>query len=342
MRHRTHSKRPHADSSNSDISTAKISSSSDDTSTSTTSSFGSRRRSTTSLAMLSILAVASAPLTLVHSLVNPQTPPQRLTLPTNVPGRPNPFASAVAYRHRRSPTALGYENDKNIPEETSLPFNNGGNNATDTSRPQASSTRQTSREETQSSSSVSATKTPPLAKNIRYRGTWYDVTKWRRAHSAGAHWLDWFDQRDATEIIDGLHSTHSRQMATRLPKAAPELAAELEANAEPDSKVQIAFRALFDKLLAEGWWERDWKFEAGQLSIWASLFVGALATAHSVPTVSFVLLALSFVGGGWLGHDYLHGLDKFSKSLRLFLPITTGLSGRWWSDKHNKHHALSK
>jgi acyl-lipid Delta6-acetylenase / acyl-lipid (9-3)-desaturase len=131
-------------------------------------------------------------------------------------------------------------------------------------------------------------------------------------------------------------------MTTRLPKATPDLAAELEANAAPDSNVQIAFRKLFDKLLAEGWWNRDMGFEARHLTIWASLFLGAVATAQTIPNLSFVLLALSFVGGGWLGHDYIHGLDDFSKSMRNFLPLTTGLSGRWWSDKHNKHHALSK
>jgi len=178
--------------------------------------------------------------------------------------------------------------------------------------------------------------------NIRYRGQWYDVTKWRRAHSAGAHWLDWFDKRDATEIIDGLHSTHSRKMTTRLPKAKPELATQLEAQAVPDSKVQLAFRDLFDQLLAEGWWERDMVFEASQLSIWAGLVLGAVATVKTLPYLSIFMLALSFTGAGWLGHDFLHGLDPFAKRLRLFLPLTTGLSGRWWSDKHNKHHALSK
>lgn len=285
-----------------------------------------QRSGTTSFAILSILAVTSAPL--VHSLVSPQTPPQRLAW---LSGRSTlPLA--------RPPTSLGYENDKS--QDTPLPIN-----GTDTLGAKASrqSPMPEQQEHSESQPKAPKVKTPPSTLvNIRYRGTWYDVTKWRRAHSAGAHWLDWFDKRDATEIIDGLHSTHSRQMTTRLPKAKPELAAELEANTAPDSKVQIAFRSLFDKLLNEGWWERDWQFEAVQLSIWASLFFGAVATAHTTPIVSFVMLALSFVGGGWLGHDYIHGLDKFSKRMRLFLPITTGLSGRWWSDKHNKHHALSK
>lgn len=260
----------------------------------------------------------------MHSFVNSQQSrlqPIKGRLPTN------PFRIS-------SPTALAYDNDKSQDSPLRIDGTAGSNDR--------QSPKPAPEQPNHSNAQQRAVKTPPSELvNIRYRGTWYDVTKWRRTHSAGPHWLDWFDKRDATEIIDGLHSTHSRQMTTRLPKAKPELAAQLEANTAPDSDVQLAFRELFDKLLAEGWWERDWFFEASQLSIWASLFFGAAFTAHDKPEVSFVLLAMSFVGGGWLGHDYIHGLDKFSKNMRLFLPVTTGLCGRWWSDKHNKHHALT-
>jgi len=44
---------------------------------------------------------------------------------------------------------------------------------------------------------------------------------------------------------------------------------------------------------------------------------------------------------GWLGHDYVHGVDKFSDRLRNFAALAAGLNPTWWSDKHNKHHALT-
>ena len=45
---------------------------------------------------------------------------------------------------------------------------------------------------------------------------------------------------------------------------------------------------------------------------------------------------------GWLGHDYVHGVDDFSMKMRNFAAVAAGLDPIWWSDKHNKHHALSK
>jgi hypothetical protein len=35
-------------------------------------------------------------------------------------------------------------------------------------------------------------------------------------------------------------------------------------------------------------------------------------------------------------------VDKFSEKLRNFAGVAAGLHPTWWSDKHNKHHALSK
>jgi cytochrome b involved in lipid metabolism len=308
-----------------------------------------RPSSSAIIVLLSLLALSSTQLPLVQSFVQSRQRVAPLSfklggpLPLPLPNSLSPFST----------TALGYDHDKS--PDTNLRITTHHDNANDPQiKTKSNDTAPPSSKHGISSSQAAAiaaqiqsqhsndNSDPATLVNIRYRGTWYDVTKWRRAHSAGSHWLDWFDKRDATEILDGLHSTHSRQMTIRLPKAKPEVAAELEANVAPDSQVQIAFRTLFDKLLEEGWWNRDMAFEARHLTIWASLFLGAVATAKAIPILSFSLLALSFVGGGWLGHDYIHGLDSFSKSMRNFLPLTTGLSGRWWSDKHNKHHALSK
>lgn len=257
----------------------------------------------------------------------------------------SPFRFSGDFKLLPTFTSLGYEHDKSL--DTNLEINSEHNSFEgQISKPLSSSNATASAAPTTVTSSAKKQRKKIRHSNqhvnIRYRGTWYDVTKWRRAHSAGAHWLDWFDGRDATEIIDALHSTHSRMMTTRLPKSKPEWAAQLEAKAAPDSKVQIQFRKLFDKLLADGWWKRDMGFELQQLGIWASLFFGAVATIKRAPYVSFVLLGLSFVGAGWLSHDYIHGLDPFAKKLRLLVPWMTGFSPRWWSDKHNKHHALSK
>mmetsp|Transcript_175 Transcript_175/g.306 ORF Transcript_175/g.306 Transcript_175/m.306 type:complete len:502 (+) Transcript_175:186-1691(+) len=177
--------------------------------------------------------------------------------------------------------------------------------------------------------------------DVRIQGDWYDLSGWRKAHPAGAHWIDWYDGRDATEVMDAFHSKKGREMYKRLPKSTPENAAVLEAVMGPYSSTELNFRKLRAELEEEGWWERDYVREATLLGIYGSLVVGAVATAESAPPLSTFLLALSMTNAGWLGHDYVHGVDKFTDFMRPFVAIAGGLGFTWWSDKHNKHHALT-
>mmetsp|Transcript_24708 Transcript_24708/g.36640 ORF Transcript_24708/g.36640 Transcript_24708/m.36640 type:complete len:476 (+) Transcript_24708:104-1531(+) len=177
--------------------------------------------------------------------------------------------------------------------------------------------------------------------DVRIHGEWYDLSGWRKAHPAGAHWIDWYDGRDATEVMDAFHSEKGRQMYQRLPKSTPETAAALAADIEPDTSTQIAFRELREQLEKDGWWERDMVHEAKLLGIWFSLVAGSAVLAHDLPVLSSMLAALSMTNAGWLGHDYIHGVDKFSDKMRNFAGVAAGLGPTWWSDKHNKHHALT-
>ena len=131
-------------------------------------------------------------------------------------------------------------------------------------------------------------------------------------------------------------------MYQRLPKSRPETVELMKETVEPDSKTQIAFRQLREDLEKEGWWKRDMVHEAKILSIWGGLVLTAAVTASSLPVISSFLLGLSMTAAGWLGHDYIHGVDGFSDRLRNFAGYAAGLHPTWWSDKHNKHHALSE
>lgn len=177
--------------------------------------------------------------------------------------------------------------------------------------------------------------------DVRIHGEWYDLSGWRKAHPAGAHWIDWYDGRDATEVMDGFHSEKARSMWQRLPKSDPATALQLEKDVVPDSPTQIAFRELREKLTAEGWWERDMVHEYKLIGIWVSLVIGAAVTAHTIPGLSIIFTGLAMTNAGWLGHDYIHGVDKFTDKMRLFAAAAAGLGPTWWSDKHNKHHALT-
>lgn len=182
---------------------------------------------------------------------------------------------------------------------------------------------------------------PRTSLDVRIHGVWYDLTGWRKKHPAGDHWIDWYDGRDATEVMDAFHSEKARQMYSRLPKSKPEVAEQLDATVPADSETQIAFRKLFNQLEKDGWWKRDINHERKLLGIWGSLVAVAALTAKSVPVLSITLLSLSMTAAGWLGHDYIHGIDPIADKLRNFAAVAAGLLPVWWSDKHNKHHALT-
>lgn len=177
--------------------------------------------------------------------------------------------------------------------------------------------------------------------DVRIHGTWYDLSGWRKAHPAGAHWIDWYDGRDGTEVMDGFHTIKARDMYARLPKSKPDVAKMLEKTIVADSHIQKAFRELRVKLEVDGWWERNMVHEAKLFGLWSGCVIGAAVFSRSIPKLATFLLSLSFTQAGWLGHDYIHGVDKFAKRLRFFCPLAGGLHPTWWSDKHNKHHALT-
>lgn len=177
--------------------------------------------------------------------------------------------------------------------------------------------------------------------DVRIHGEWYDLSGWRKAHPAGTHWIDWYDGRDATEVMDAFHSDKGRKMVARLPRSQETTATMLDAMTEPDTQIQKNFRKFRAELEEEGWWKRDLSQDYKLIGIWASLVVLAATTAHSLAPVSIMALSLSFTAAGWLGHDYCHGVDGFSMKLRNFAAVCAGLLPTWWVDKHNKHHALT-
>ena len=145
--------------------------------------------------------------------------------------------------------------------------------------------------------------------------------------------------------MDAFHSEKGRKMYQRLPKSKIETSTLLETMAPIDSKTQIAFRALRTQLEQDGWWKRNMNQEYKLLSIWGSLVTIAAVTARTkFHLLSTFLLGLSMTTAGWLGHDYIHGVDEYcmSPKIRNFAAYAAGLLPVWWSDKHNKHHALSK
>uniref|UniRef100_A0A7S3QJG0 Fatty acid desaturase domain-containing protein n=1 Tax=Chaetoceros debilis TaxID=122233 RepID=A0A7S3QJG0_9STRA len=175
--------------------------------------------------------------------------------------------------------------------------------------------------------------------DVRIHKTWYNLSGWRKAHPAGSHWIDSYDGRDATEVMDAMHSEKAKEMYKRLPKSDEATSQVLESSTPLDTDVQMNFRKLRTDLEGKGWFEREYLHEFKLITIVSSLFVGAASVADSVPLLSTALLSLAFTNAGWIGHDYMHGVDEFSNKMKMFSSVCGGLGKSWWNDKHNNHHA---
>jgi len=133
--------------------------------------------------------------------------------------------------------------------------------------------------------------------------------------------------------MTAFHSDEAFVMLERLPKIDREPFV-------PNAKT-IAFREFREQLVREGWFERSTLQEAQVLLTWVFNFcLGVAALKVSIP-VGILILSVAQVTGGFLSHDYVHGRGEWCSFMRNCGCITVGLSPKWWSDKHNKHHAAT-
>lgn len=179
---------------------------------------------------------------------------------------------------------------------------------------------------------------------VRFDDKWIDLTSWRKAHPAGAHWIDAFKDLDATEPMYAFHSDKAIQMLQRLPKAKDK---DLPVDGPiPTTPLQAAFRKFRGELIEDGWFKRRYSREAWHIASWAgvlALGLGLVRRGSGLPLWARALgvfpLAIANTYAGWVAHDYVHGVDRMSNSLRHFGAYAAGLGTTMWSDKHNMHHA---
>jgi fatty acid desaturase len=177
--------------------------------------------------------------------------------------------------------------------------------------------------------------------NVRIDDKWYDLTNWRAAHPAGAHWIDAYNNSDATEVMYGFHSDEGIAMLKRLPesKTAP-------TDVPPPTPATYSFRKFRQQLVDDGWYKPHVWGEVKKLAPWLAAAVSGVlmarrATNAAQTMVSVALLAVANTLAGWLAHDYVHGRSRFSWLMRPFGELIGAMSTSWWSAKHNMHHALT-
>ncbi|CAM9799091.1 unnamed protein product [Pylaiella littoralis] len=170
--------------------------------------------------------------------------------------------------------------------------------------------------------------------HVQLGESFYDLTGWRKIHPAGQHWIDRFAERDATDVMTAFHSEDAFDRLRTLPVV------KGKEGVEP-STVTKNFRAFRKELVDAGWFERVWYKDAAVVALQLGTFAAGIVLARINPWLGTLVMGIAHTTGGWLAHDMVHGRGEYCTAMRHYGALTCGLSSKWWSEKHNLHHAFT-
>ena len=102
-----------------------------------------------------------------------------------------------------------------------------------------------------------------------------------------------------------------------------------------------AFREFRQKLEKEGWFKRNYIYDALLIGAVLAMIITGTMIARTYPIIASLILGIGIQQAGWLGHDYGHGRGKMCDFMnKVFGNIILGFSSEWWSHKHNTHHCF--
>ncbi|CAM9407559.1 unnamed protein product [Ectocarpus sp. 13 AM-2016] len=113
-----------------------------------------------------------------------------------------------------------------------------------------------------------------------------------------------------------------------------------KAGVEPDD-VTKNYRAFRKELVDAGWFDRVWYKDASVLALQLGAFVAGVLVTRVNPWLGTLVMGIAHTTGGWLAHDMVHGRGRYCTAMRHYGALMCGLSSRWWSEKHNLHHAFT-
>ena len=184
------------------------------------------------------------------------------------------------------------------------------------------------------------------ATEIRINGTLYDVKGFR--HPGGSILKFFSGSGDATEAFNEFHcrSEKAQKLLKTLPnRPAPPLTDDKKLQARLD-KMTTDFANLRKQLVKDGWFEPSpIHYTYRTLEIVVMHIVGIYLLLNT----SLVIPALAILGiasgrCGWLMHEAGHysftgNIPLDVKIQETLYGIGCGMSGAWWRNQHNKHHA---
>jgi len=176
---------------------------------------------------------------------------------------------------------------------------------------------------------------------IKVDDTWYDATGWAKAHPGGAMFVEFMNNRDATEVFYALHSYGPNGAATalerlnKLPKVEGPMVDTVPTSAMAN------FRAFRQQLEKDGWFDRNWVEEVKIIIPIVALAAVGTWLAPTYPVLAAFLIGVAMQQSGWSGHDYIHGRGKWCSIMNWWGGGINGHSAEWWRVKHSLHHSFT-
>jgi len=168
---------------------------------------------------------------------------------------------------------------------------------------------------------------------------WVNVSTWKHSHPGGAAAIERLRNADCTDVFYSLHSPEPIAQVERMKAVSPPAGYDATKDLSIPNKTSLSFRAFREELIREGWFQRNWAWDAFYIGVMLSLCVAGTVIKDNHPYYAIFLIGLGMQQAGWIGHDYVHGRGKLSYYLgRLIGGLINGFSSLWWSAKHNKHH----
>lgn len=192
-------------------------------------------------------------------------------------------------------------------------------------------------------------------KEILCDGYFYDVTNFISRHPGGSI-IKYYTQtgEDATHAIQQFHQRSARRvsMMMRALKRRPASDSEIglsEAVLKKNRALTEDFTNLYLELEREGMFKPSYThivLRFVELIVMASVGY-ALVQRQSLLAniIGAILIGLVQGRSGWMqhesGHLSLSGSPKWDRVFHaLFFGLGLGLSSSWWSNQHNRHHAM--
>jgi len=173
-------------------------------------------------------------------------------------------------------------------------------------------------------------------------GRMYDVTNFAKRHPGGSV-IKFFDGSDSTQAFVEFHTRSEK--ARKVLKGLPSREPEKERMDVAESAVVKDFNLLRAQLEKEGFFEpapMHVAYRLAELAIMHLVGIYLLFSGWILP--GLMLLGLSEGRCGWLmhegGHYSLTGNISFDRHIQMLCyGVGCGMSGAWWRNQHNKHHA---